>query len=254
MARIQTPYGAGGGRMMFLTPFQGSWWSGARFTLGIIIANFAIWLLLVIGSKISDSLLGNVAYYFAISPETTFQKLYIWTLITYAFVHFNLMHVAGNMIFVFFFGPQLERDFGSKKFLAFYLICAVGAGLISILAKTFSPYILPTIGASGAMMGILVAYGVSYPQQVVYFWGMFPIKIWTLMIAIILIQLGFAIQNGHNSCTDYFAHIGGLATAFIYMKLPARSRRNPPRPPSKGKRKNWRGEESDEERSYYLEL
>ena len=158
------------------------------------------------------------------------------------------------MLFILFFGPQLERDFGRNKYISFYVICTIGAALVSILAKTQGGIEIGTIGASGAVMGILVAYGFSYPHQTIYFWGMFPIKIWTLMLVIILIQLGLAIQDGLNSCTDYFAHIGGLLTAFIYMKLPVRSNRKPPGPPSKKQRPNWRGGEPDQERSYYLEL
>jgi membrane associated rhomboid family serine protease len=251
MARI-TQYGGGGGRMRFLTPIQSDWWSGARLSLGIIIANCAIWFLLVIGGKFNGTLHHTITDLFAISPEATFQKLYFWSLITYAFLHFSFWHLFYNMLFILFFSPQIERDLGPRKFVIFYLVCAIGAALASLLAKTIGGIDVPTIGASGAVMGILIAYGLSYPYQTIYFWGMFPIKIWTLILVIIVIQLAMAIQDGLNSCTDYWAHLGGLATGFIYMKLPGPSSRGKKPPPKKPK--NWRGEETNGERSYYLEL
>ncbi|MCD6218334.1 rhomboid family intramembrane serine protease [bacterium] len=252
MARITQYGGGGGGRMRFLTPIQVNWWSGARLSLGIIIANCAIWFLLVIGGKLNGNLHSTITYFFAISPETTFQKLYFWSLITYSFLHFGFWHLFYNMLFILFFSPQIERDLGPRKFAIFYLVCAIGAALVSLLAKTIGGIDVPTIGASGAVMGILIAYGLSYPYQTIYFWGIFPIKMWTLILVIIVIQLAMAIQDGLNSYTDYWAHLGGLMTGFIYMKLLTKSNRKP-KPPSKRTR-NWRGEETGEERSYYLEI
>ena len=253
MARIQTHSGDGGS-VRFLTPIRGEWWSGARYTLAIIIINFAIWLVLAILEKVDGSIHGSLTYYLAISPETTFQKFYIWTLVTYAFMHFTFLHVFYNMLFIFFFAPQIERDFGSRKFLIFYGIAATGAALISILAKTQIGLMVPTIGASGVVMAILVAYGMSYPNQTVYVFGMFPVKVKALIIVVVLMQLALAFQDGVRSNTDYWAHLGGLATGFIYMKMPQVKRRGGPRGPSNGKIRTWRGDESGEERSYYLEL
>ncbi len=250
MARI-TQYGGGGG-MRFLTPIQGDWWTGARLSLGIIILNCAIWFLLVIGGKFSDTLHSAIIHFFAIAPDTTFQKSYFWSLITYSFLHFSFMHLLLNMLFILFFSPQMERDLGPRKFVIFYLVCAIGAGLASILAKTIGGIDFPTVGASGAVMGILIAYGLSYPYQTVYVFGMFPIKIWTLVLVIIVIQIAMAIQDGLNSYTDYWAHLGGLATGFVYMKLPGPSNRGKKPPPKKPK--HWRGEKTNGERSYYLEL
>lgn len=196
---------------------------------------------------------GILSPYVAISAEGTIQKFRLWTLITYMFVHYDFMHFFWNNLLVLFFAPQLERDFGSKKFITFYLICGLGAAIISILYKTIGNVTNPTVGASGAIMGILVAYGMSYPHQTVYVFGMFPVKMKTLMIVIILIQFAMVLQqlNQAGCTTDYFAHIGGLLTGYLYFKLPGIRKGGP------GIRKkltNWRGEDSDEERSYYLEV
>ncbi|MFH1515794.1 MAG: rhomboid family intramembrane serine protease, partial [bacterium] len=239
MARIQTNCGDGGS-VRFLTPIRGEWWAGARFTLAIIIINLVIWLLLAILEKVNGSVHASLTQYLAISPDTTFQQMYLWTLVTYAFVHFSFLHVFYNMLFIFFFAPQIERDFGSRKFLIFYCISAIGAALISILAKTHYGIAVPTIGASGVVMAVLVAYGMSYPNQTVYVFGMFPVKVKALIIVVVLIQMALAFQDGPRSCTDYWAHLGGLATGFIYMKMPQVGRRGGPGGPSGKKIRNWR--------------
>ena len=249
-----------GTRIRYITPISGEWWYGAKYTLGIIILNLAIWLVLVIGSKIVPGLEAKVSTTFGISPSITFQNLYVWTFLTYAFVHFGFWHVFNNMLWIFFFGPQIERDFGPRQFLIFYLVCTFGAALLSIFYKEIANIPAPTIGASGAVMGILVAYGMSYPNQSVYLFGVFPLKVKYLVMGIVFIQFALVLQEGNSSGTDYTAHIGGLLTGFLYMKMPSTSFRRvrSRRPLSINQKKHWRGEgprdnDDDDDRTYYLE-
>ena len=238
--------------MRYITPFGGEWWWGARFSYLIISLNLALWLIFLIGSKIFGfQFLNNVKMYLAISPVGTFQKFYIWTLVTYAFVHFDLMHVFFNMLILMFFGPRVERDMGNRRFLIFYLVCAVGGALASILAKTVANVEHVTIGASGAVLGVLLAYGTMYPRERIYIWGILPVQAWSLVVFVAVLQFLMVFQSGTRGSTDYWAHIGGLAAGYIFISLPKRPRGTTPG--SKVRSVNWRGEESGDERSYYLE-
>ena len=144
MARFTGQYGRqyGGGNIRFLTPIHGEWWSGARLTFLIIIINFAIWLAITIASKFNPGIYKIAGEYLAISPTTTFGKLYLWTIVTHAFTHFDFMHCFFNMLFLFFFSPQIERDFGPRKFLFYYFLTAFGAALVSIIFKSIMAYIM----------------------------------------------------------------------------------------------------------------
>jgi len=239
--------------MRFISPFAGEWWWGARYSYLIIAANLALWLVFVICSSIFGPSFKTFAWaYLSISPTYTFQKLHLWTLITYAFVHFDLMHVFFNMLIMMFFGPRVERDMVNRRFLIFYFICAIGGALVSILAKTLSNNMEHvTIGASGAVLGVLLAYGVMYPHDRIFIWGIFPIRAWSLVIFVAALQFLMVFQYGMASGTDYWAHIGGLASAYIFIFLQG----HPGKPSSRRRMKiaNWRGEDSGEERSYYLE-
>ena len=236
----------------YISPFSGSWWRGTQYSMLIIYANLILWFVFFLSSNIRGIHLGEfVNRYLAISPAFTIQHFYFWTLVTYAFVHIDIWHVFFNMLLVLFFGPRIERDMGRRRFITFYFLCAIGGALVSILAKTLLNVPNPTIGASGAVLGVMVAYGMLYPRDRIYIWGILPVSAWTLVIGTVVLQFLFIIQSGAGSQTDYWAHIGGLATGFAYMYSWFNSMHRGGGP--RIRIANWRGEESGDERSYYLE-
>ena len=168
-------------------------------------------------------------YYFlydwAIVPDRISDGQGYETLITSLFLHGGIMHLGGNMLFLWIFGDNLEGEMGHAKFLAFYLTCGIGAGLIHVLVAPGS--IVPTVGASGAIAGILGGYLLLFPKArvdvliiFIVFFRIFPIPAW------IMLAIWFALQlvGGFGSDPDtggvaYWAHVGGFAVG-LALTLP----------------------------------
>jgi membrane associated rhomboid family serine protease len=135
-----------------------------------------------------------------------------WTLVTYAFLHGGIGHIFWNMIGLFFFGPRVEERLGSNRFLALYLISAVAGALLS---KLLSP--AQVIGASGAVLGVLMAFARFWPRERLLIWGVLPIEArWLVMIYAALDILGGFGGMGRGGVAN-FAHLGGFAGALLYL-------------------------------------
>lgn len=141
-----------------------------------------------------------------------------WTLVTYAFVHVGIGHVLGNLLVLFFFGPPLEGRWGSRAFLRFYLISAAGAALFSALFYFWDPANW-IIGASGATFGLMMAFAMIWPDMEIHVWGIFPIKAKWLVGIMGFVQLLVA-ASGSSGGVAVLAHLGGMVTAFLYLKSP----------------------------------
>ncbi|MEA1986007.1 MAG: rhomboid family intramembrane serine protease [Candidatus Marinimicrobia bacterium] len=177
---------------------------------GLIIAN-AILFVLTLSPPIRDLLI----YYFSVIPRYTWSKLHFWQPFTYMFLHGNFWHIALNMFGLWMFGTELEIMWGKREFLKFFFITGIGAGIISVIINPSST--IPIIGASGAIYGILLAYGMQFPERIVYIYGLFPIK--TKYFVIIFGGIEFLASIGPN--TDgiaHFAHLSGMIIGFIYLR------------------------------------
>ena len=140
----------------------------------------------------------------------------IWQLITYQFMHGGFFHIAINMFILWMFGIEIENMWGSKKFLLFYLTAGVVGGLFQIL---LSPVLIgglsgPTIGASGAIMGVMVVFGILFPNRLIYLYFLIPVKVKYFIIVLVLIEI-FAVNSGGN--VAHLAHVGGALTGLVYM-------------------------------------
>lgn len=173
----------------------------------LIIANVAVFL-------VSELLIRNnlVQYYMAFVPGEILTRP--WTLVTYMFAHGNLGHVFFNMLGLFFFGPPLEARWGSNEFLKFYFICGLGGAALSFLFAFNSPI----IGASAAVYGVLLAFAMNWPDMPIYIWGIFPVQAKWLAIFFVALSLYSAFQ-GRADGLAHFAHLGGFAAGFLYLKL-----------------------------------
>jgi membrane associated rhomboid family serine protease len=154
---------------------------------------------------------GGLVDYLVFSPSRVIP--WVWTPVTYMFVHVGFFHVLFNMLALFFFGPPLEERWGSREFLKFYLIAGLGGALLSVLF----PY--PIAGASGAIYGIMVAFAMYWPDNPIYIWGIFPVKAKWLVGFLVGIDLFYAL-SGDSSGVARLAHLGGAFTAFAYLKSP----------------------------------
>jgi membrane associated rhomboid family serine protease len=149
---------------------------------------------------------------FGLTPRMVVTKGYVWQLVTYMFLHGSPWHLILNMFVIWMFGTPLESVWGSNRFLNYYLICGLGGAALSFV---FS-FNTAVIGASGAGYGILVAYGMLFPYSEIYVWGLFPIRARTLVVFMVIIEFLSGISGGDGIA--HFAHLGGMAAGFIYLK------------------------------------
>lgn len=178
----------------------------------IIVATTVVFLLQVLFPQLTPAL--------ALKPWAVVASFHVWELLTYLLVHGTVSHLFFNMLFLFMFGCELERMWGGTLFVRFYVACGVGAGLFALLPIP-EFYGAAHIGASGAVYGVLMAYGLYFPNRIIYFMMMFPIQVkYFVAISGILVFLNSvqaAVQGG--SGVSHIAHLGGLVAGYLYLKL-----------------------------------
>jgi len=148
-------------------------------------------------------------------PEPGFG---VWQLVSYGFLHGDLLHIAFNMFALWMFGRDLEGLMGARRFLTYYLVCVVGAGLVQLAVAKLQGGFYPTVGASGGVFGILLAYGMAFPNRMVMM--IFPpipmkAKYFVILIGLFELYVGF---SGNAPGVANFAHIGGMAFGFLLLK------------------------------------
>ena len=145
------------------------------------------------------------------------SSFHSWQLVTYMFLHANFSHLFGNMFALWMFGRTLEYELGSKRFLTYYMVCGIGAALIQMgLASAFGEG-LRLIGASGAVMGLLLAFGLMHPNNMIYIIPIpFPIKAKWFVIGYAVLELSFGFV-GYETNIAHFAHVGGMLWGLILL-------------------------------------
>jgi membrane associated rhomboid family serine protease len=152
-----------------------------------------------------------------------------WGALSYLFVHQNVLHLATNMIGLYLFGTAVESRMGGKSFLFYYIYCGIGAAVFSLLLNFLIPQ-SPIIGASGAVLGVAVAFAMFWPDaEIMVFPIPVPIRARTLVIGLAVLDLVFArwVQDG----VAHEAHLGGMLAGWIFFKVQAFSRHRPPPTP-----------------------
>lgn len=148
-----------------------------------------------------------------------------WQLVTYSFLHGNLTHIFFNMFGLWMFGRELELLMGQKRFLTYYFTCVVGAGIIQLIVAGTQGGIYPTVGASGGVFGILLAYGLAFPNRMVML--IFPpipmrAKYFVLFYGLLELYLGV---SGNAPGVANFAHLGGMLFGFLLLRYWTRPKR-----------------------------
>ena len=163
---------------------------------------------------------------FALWPATHSQSPFMpWQLLTYGFLHGNLTHIAFNMFGLWMFGQDLERLWGPKRFLTFFLVCVVGAGFIQLIVAAWQGGLYPTVGASGGLFGILLAYGLTFPNRIVVpLFPPIPMRAITFVIVFGLLELYLGVSGGAPGIAN-FAHLGGMLFGFLLLRHWTRPRR-----------------------------
>jgi membrane associated rhomboid family serine protease len=153
----------------------------------------------------------------ALAPELVVKHFAIWQLATYMFLHGGIGHILFNMLALWMFGAVLERDWGTRLFLKYYFLCGIGAGLCDVMLNVaMGNWRTSTIGASGAIYGLLLAFGVLYPNQTVLFSFLFPIK--AKYMVMIVGAIAFLNAFHVNSGVSDIAHLGGMAFGYLYLR------------------------------------
>ena len=146
-----------------------------------------------------------------------FMSGLVWKAFTYQFLHGGLMHLFMNMLWLFFFGPQVERALGTREFFRFYLICGTVAVLATVLPWLAWGRQVSVTGASGAVMALLVAFAMINPERQFYLFPL-PVPINARAMVIIVIVMNVFWGMGRNSTTSVATHFGGMAVGYLYMK------------------------------------
>jgi membrane associated rhomboid family serine protease len=200
-----------------------------RFTLGgtltpvvrvFLWVNGLVWLFLLlvkgrIYAPVGESYADVLVSLLGISPAAVVQDHALWQPMTYLFVHRDIYHLLFNMLALWWFGADLERVWGGKKFLRYYLFTGVCAGLVSVFFN------IPTIGASGAIYGLLLAYGFLFPERVLYFYFVIPVKAKYCVFLFGVIELYFVFW-GESGGVNNAAHLSGLLFGAVWLAFSRR--------------------------------
>lgn len=163
---------------------------------------------------------------FALWPLSPAQSPFApWQLLTYGFLHGDLMHISFNMFGLWMFGRELENMMGSQRFLVYFLTCVVGAGVVQLMVAGTQGDIYPTVGASGGVFGVLLAYGMTFPNRMVMLmFPPIPMKAKYFVLFYGLLELYLGVSGGAPGVAN-FAHLGGMFFGFLLLRYWARPRR-----------------------------
>lgn len=196
----------------------------APVTRALLLTNVAVHLLQL---ATGDTMLR----YFALWPPLA-QAEYLglpgfapWQIVTYAFLHGNGTHLFVNMLALYMFGTDVERLMGPRRYLTYYLVCVVGAALAQLGFVTFfdrSPF--PSVGASGAIFGLLLAFGMAYPNRIVLLiFPPIPMPAWLFVTLYGTLELVLGV-TGTQEGVAHFAHLGGMAAGWLLIRYWRRAR------------------------------
>ena len=181
----------------------------------LISINFVIYVL--------QSLAGKEDIFFrlfGLVPNVFISELMLWQPFTYMFFHapyyssVGISHILLNMLGLWVFGRELEQAWGKSKFLKYYFLTGIGSGLITYLFQINSDN--PVIGASGAVYGILLAYGISFPNRMLYIWGLIPVR--SIWLVVIMGSIAFFGLLGRADGISHVTHISGMFIGYILLK------------------------------------
>lgn len=188
----------------------------------LIIAN-AVVLLLLMTLFTSRDVFAALQF----SPRTALTRP--WTFVSYLFVHGGLLHLLANMLMLYVFGTAVESRMGSRNFILYYLYCGVGAAVFSLLLASVMP-VGPFVGASGAVLGVAVAFAWFWPDaELIVFPIPFPIKARTLVIGLVVFDV-VASRLWPNDGIAHLAHLGGAIFGYVFFRMQTFSRRSPTQP------------------------
>lgn len=203
--------------------YRPSLFGGFRFfppvIRALLIVNAALWLLVDVflglfsfGGVPLGGAGGFLTRWFALWPVGT--HFWPWQLLSYMFMHAGLFHLLFNMLALWMFGMELEHNWGSRRFLVFYMVCGVGAGIANLLITPLLGQAAPTVGASGAVFGVMIAFAMLFPERPIYLYLLLPIRAKFFIGAYIALELFYGVTRTTDGVA-HFAHLGGALVGFL---------------------------------------
>ena len=207
----------GGGMTLSFPPFYGA-------VKTLVLINVAVFFVQLLAGAFSRTAAGYLQYLQLIPVFVTHG--YIYQVVTYGFLHNGIWHIAFNMLALWMFGAQVEGGWGRRQFYEFYFFCLIGAALTTIAISYTGVMgvtpLVPTVGASGAIFGVIVAFGMLYGEQEVMM-ILPPVSIKAKYMAVVLViielALGLSASGGHGESIAYTAHLGGALFGWIYIRF-----------------------------------
>jgi membrane associated rhomboid family serine protease len=196
-----------------------------RWLLGL---NIGIWLILqvIVEGYILKS--QSITWTFGLVPQNLFSNFFVWELVTYMFLHSqNVFHIVFNMLLLWWLGSELEQRWGSRFFLAYYMATGIGAAVIyaasvllhSLITSSTAVWTSPVVGASGAVFGLMLAYGIIFGERVVYFMMIFPMRAKYFVMILGAVEVVTLLNSGiGGSDVANLAHLGGLISGFLFLQ------------------------------------
>lgn len=189
-----------------------------------VIKNLLILNGLIFLAQVVPSTNEMLTYWFALWPLDMpdfpgYPQFWPWQIVSYAFLHGGFEHILFNMFALWMFGVQVENSWGSKRFSIFYFACVIGAAIVQVIVTTAEPGpgMYPTVGASGGVFGILLAFGMMFPEQPIYIYFLIPVKAKWFVIGYGVLELILGVTG--QSLVAHFAHLGGMLFGFFLIQF-----------------------------------
>ncbi|HAK54312.1 MAG: rhomboid family intramembrane serine protease [Vicinamibacterales bacterium] len=176
-----------------------------------------------VGVFVMQRLAPGLVIFFGLTPAAVFERFWLWQPVTYLFLHGGFSHILFNMLALWMFGVELERLWGTEAFIKYYFVTGLGAAA-TVLIWALLPmpgadqmYAIPTIGASGAIYGVLLAFALYYPDRPIYMYFLFPVpaKYFVMIIGAFVFM---SSVSGAGGGVSHSAHLGGLVAGYLYLK------------------------------------
>jgi membrane associated rhomboid family serine protease len=179
----------------------------------IIGANILIFLAgQAFGSRLIETL-------FSMIPALVVTRRWLWSFVTYMFLHADFGHIFFNMFALFIFGIQVERQMGSREFLLYYFMSGILAGIFSFLVYFFTgAYYIRLLGASGAIFAVQLAYAVYYPNSLIYLWGLLPLRTPVMVLVFTALEV-FPLITGRAGNVAHITHLAGFGAGWLYFLI-----------------------------------
>lgn len=181
-----------------------------RVVKALILITSAVFVLTFIPARMFE---WDAPYaWFGLSPYQVTHHFFLWQVVTYLFLHGGWFHVIFNLFALWMFGSDLERQWGADRFLFYFFLTGIGAGVFDVALQPSR--VSPTIGNSGAIFGLLLAYGLTFPERPILLWLIIPIKAKWFVLLMGLIEFVGTPGSG----VDHIAHLGGMLFGFLYLR------------------------------------